>query len=501
MRRAQAASAILALLFCAFRAAAQAPVLGFGGTAAVGRWNPLSIDASYTARASDLELSFLDEEGRLRGRESFRVGGSRGVQLPVLVWPGLKTIGISLRSGGRESSSFSVNAVAKPFNGHIILSLGQDAPSQRALSSILMPRESVQVVPVEASDLPSEPLAWDCVSALVADRASLVLNPAQEEALRSWQAGGGILSISGEDGPLSLQPYAESGRLSFSTAFGAALDVQGKGIGFLPFGFFLVFLAWAAATAFILLSPPLARWRLPLLCAWIVISSLSAPALSGRLSSRDAKGAGLISRAIILPGGEGIMTEFRLSLSPSEEEDFSLFNASHLSISASFDKREGGTISNDRPASWTHDSRKSWLSLARGDASCAILHGLLPAVAAQGSDAQAIPAALSFAGGRPDMGGLQPRGNLCLRRPDGVWWTWLPEGRIWGQSRSIPEFARAEAAWIDSLLPHLGKKTLVLGDGRLAALPLRLEGRPAERLSRSRLLWMAPLPEGAEELP
>ncbi len=202
------AIALIPLLFalCSGGAAA-VPVLeasiGFGGYTAPGRWAPLWIRCADAPRVSSIQVVRVDAGGRETGIESFPALGRTRLECPVLLSDDLSSVKVRLVSGGRKLAELEVDGSSGYFPGHLILAAGLSVASRQAVSAALMPGEPMVVVPVHLSNLPSNGLDYDGVSAVVIADAGggkgaqevALLTAGQRNALLAWIAGGGSLVV------------------------------------------------------------------------------------------------------------------------------------------------------------------------------------------------------------------------------------------------------------------------------------------------------------------
>jgi hypothetical protein len=228
---------ILALLCAALpcRGAARLEAsLGFGGYSAPGRWVPLWLRCEGLPPSASLRVLRLSAEGRSLGAETFPV--LEGIRLECPIWMDgeLGTISVRLLSGDRTLAEVKLEARSKLFPGHIVIACGLSKDARLAIASALLPIEPVLVIPTSGSELPSNGLDYDAVSAIAIADPELELTRAQRTAILAWTAGGGRLCLAESPGGQSSIPGL-SGLPGGSSGAGGQ-SIKGSVVGSVPYG-------------------------------------------------------------------------------------------------------------------------------------------------------------------------------------------------------------------------------------------------------------------------
>lgn len=190
--------------------------LGFGEYVVPGRWTPLFIEVRggrlSQAERLTIEVAKIDPMRKVAVNpcEFFYLdisGGVSRVQIPVFINESGNMIHLTVKSGKQVVAAAKINSRERVFPGHLVLTCDISSSLQQAISKSLLPREPVNTVPINQTELPTQGLNYDGVSALVLTDQGPILNPAQLAALRAWLPGGGTLVICnprpGEEGLFS----------------------------------------------------------------------------------------------------------------------------------------------------------------------------------------------------------------------------------------------------------------------------------------------------------
>ncbi|WP_397571033.1 hypothetical protein [Schlesneria sp. T3-172] len=177
------------------------PRVGWNDHYLVGRWSPIVVPVSLTESAAvQLEVSALDPDGNRVTYQAAPVTLDAGDhQLEGLFKAGRLDGEISVRlKGGNDFSGTpgrapwlkpAVSPAAK-----LVVTVGSPAGFDFDKEESASVRDH-RWANVSAADLPTNPLAYDGVAALVLS-GSVELTEAQSTAIRDWVAGGGRLTIS-----------------------------------------------------------------------------------------------------------------------------------------------------------------------------------------------------------------------------------------------------------------------------------------------------------------
>jgi hypothetical protein len=521
----------LALSPCAAEARLEAS-LGFGGATPPGRWVPLRIRGEGLPRGASVRIARLAADGRSLGVETFPALEGVGIECPAWMSGDLDAVSVRLQSGDRVLGEIRIDAKSKPFPGHVVLARGLSTRARLAIASSLMPVEPVLAVAVESSDLPSNGLDYDAISAIAIGGESLELSPAQRGALLAWLAGGGRLCAAetalaggflGElvpaagKGPvpyglgrfatlspdraeipaswteaLALEPYEPSARLGAGAiarapesgapeggAAGASGATRGARVAMAAAA-----AAWIAA---LVAAAALGRGKAAPLAAVAAICLAAVFAGSSALDRAMLRGASVRARALVVPGsGSAFLSLDAKAYRPSSSFEWAAIRALE-SPSFAYADEESGAF-----GEWRHSLIKAAFGLRAGDGSRLELETML-----EPEEWDRLSALSSAAPLRSQRGGKQPPEAesayplaFAEQGEPVAWWTKAP-GAPWVKLKDAPGWLKDDEGWILSL--RGGKRSLPLLAGRCAAgaLALDVEGSALREVD-----WAMPLPEG-----
>jgi hypothetical protein len=509
--------------------------LGFGGYAPPGRWVPLWIRGEALPRDASIQVLRLSAEGVRLGLETYPA--LEGIRLECPAWTGgdLDALSIRLMSEDRALAEVRLDARARPFPGHLVLACGLSPQARLAIGSALMPVEPVLAIAALPSDLPSNGLDYDAVSAIAISGGKVELSPGQRGALLAWMAGGGRLCVAEPAGgqgslqalglegragggpvpyglgsfvslapdraeapaawreALALEPYDPSlregaGSVARSSATaGRAGGATGETRAIIA----AAIAAWLAAT---LLAAALGRGRaapfasVAALCLAAVLAG--GPALDRAL----ARGADIQARALVLPGSGAAFLSLRADAytPPSSLEWAAVSVLGKPSIA--YSDEESGSF-----GEWRHSLPKAVFGLRRGEADGLDLEGMLGPgeweELTAGSTSALAPRGGKSIRGETEPPGIESSSPLAFLAPGepASWWTKAPGGP-WAKSEAPPEWLGGDALWLASL--RGGKRALAVLAGYCAtdSLALGIEGGPLREIR-----WAMPLPKGGLE--
>ncbi|HEX7712414.1 MAG TPA: DUF4350 domain-containing protein [Bacillota bacterium] len=178
--------------------------LGYSGYLVPGCWMPLRIQVQGAPENAAVEINKLSEDQAHLAAERYPYRGESRLESPLFIDDDFSGVRIRLLAGSEVLAVEELER-ANIFPGHLVLTLNLPVPLQKAIGTVLLPREPVLVVPVSVTDLPDSEFNYSGVSRLVMVDPGPVLNPAQLQAVRSWLAGGGRLILyAPQDGNESL---------------------------------------------------------------------------------------------------------------------------------------------------------------------------------------------------------------------------------------------------------------------------------------------------------
>jgi hypothetical protein len=452
----------------------------------------------------------------------------------------LESIRVRLMAGESVVAERAVPAWSKVFPGHIILACGLSPRSELALGRILFPLEPAQVVSLSAQELPGVGLDYDSVGAVAMADPGMALAPSQREALKAWLSGGGKLGITGlrpmghslldalglarPDGSesaaggamefglgrvfASSQELPSLGRGDEGLAWQAALGIQpyesthylhsshvfsrqGPIAGF-PFRMtwswwlFVALVLWAGGAIALVIFK---RGRYAPLLAYSAISLVLAVAGGFALDRSWQRGCRLVSRAVILPAGGGILVDASANMNTaidSGNEDITLIP---WDASIGFDRVESGKLRPLAPFNWRHGAWKPYFTVRSSGRGAVSLCASLPASILDGTPASEALRDFNLAAGKPHLAGAYSRGRLAYLGADGSrWWDYSAATGTWERSEERPAWLKDETDWILRARECLGQGGILAGYCAVPELGLSLEGNAA-----SGLFWAFPL--------
>lgn len=513
----------IALPPCAAEARLEAS-LGFGGATPPGRWVPLRIRGEGLPRGASVRIARLAADGGSLGVETFPALEGVGIECPAWMSGDLDSVSVRLLSGDRVLGELRIDAKSKPFPGHVVLACGLSTRARLAIASSLMPVEPVLAVAVESSDLPSNGLDYDAISAIAIGGEGVELSPAQRGALLAWLAGGGRLcaaenalagSFLGELAPaaakgsvpyglggfatlsperaaipaswteaLALEPYDPSARLGAGSIARAPASENAGASGATRGARVAMAAAAAAWIAALAVAAALGRGKAAPLAAVAAVCLAAVFAGSPALDRAMLRGASIRARALVIPGyGSAFLSLDAKSYRPSDSFEWAAIGAIE-SPSLAYADEESGVF-----GEWRHSLIKAAFGLRGGDKSRLELEAPLGPEAWERMSAFSAPPSALFRGGKqpPDADSAYPLAFAEAGEPV-AWWTKAQEGP-WVKSKDVPDWLKGDEGWILAL--RGGKRALPLLAGRCAAGSLALE---AEGSALREVDWAMPLP-------
>jgi hypothetical protein len=497
--------------------------LGFAGCAPPERWVPLMIRCEGLPRDASIRITRLAANGGSLGAETFPALEGLPLECPAWTGNGLEALSIELRSGDRALAETRLSARSKPFPGHLVLALGLPTRARLAIASSLMPFEPVLVAAAESSDLPSNGLDYDAISAIAIGSGRIELSPGQKEALLAWLSGGGRLCVAeagvledlglaaGEGAlpyglgsyaalapgraelpgswreALDLAPYDPEARLgagSLARAPAPPLPRPGPGGGARA-AMTAASAAWIAA---LLLAAFFGRGRAAPFAAVSAIFLAAVLAGAPALDKAMRRGAAIGARALVLPGSGAafVRVEAEAYRSPSVLEW-----AKPGAIGSprfAYGDEEAGSF-----GEWRHGLAKASFGLGAGGVSRLGIEAMLEADRWEAVSSLPRPLVAggpaSGAGQPPEIEASSPLAFLAPGE-QAAWWTREP-GKAWAKSEDAPAWLTEGKPWLLSLRGAKGKVGLLAGRCPAEHLGFTAEGGPLPEIA-----WAMPLSAG-----
>lgn len=483
--------------------------LGFAGYVVPGCWVPLRLAVS----GGDGWTVEIAGPGYVN---QYRVRPGERLECPVRFGEDDDRLEMRLLADG----SVIARQILRPgqsFPGHLVLTYGLPGEAQRAVEGALQPAEPMRAAAVEPERLPGVALDYDGVTAVILEDPGPILSPAQVRAMRAWLAGGGRLTLvaprPGEEGLLSqvlpeavnggdpssaalpaglgyvallpeaprdpgrwreileLTPYAQSFRLSPSRAFKQDEPFEKPLAPALPKEPAIVLAVWASLAGIL----GAAARRRPLLSFLIFTAAAGAAAfpLGRRLDARWQRGIGVQARAVVLPGGGGILAEYGLTPPAPGPFRANALRSPDWGARLALGAAGTGIYGGKEPTLRWRQGRTVFVSAADNGR----LAGYLPA-----------------AGGAIWRGGLpEPAGALGSVRQfvywDGRSWRQRDERtRAWHRVSGFPDWLHGEEHWLAWLFQRLPGVGWLVGRGSPPGLRLAVQGG-----TRGEYCWALPL--------